>query len=78
MLHDVGILSRSIGGSILIDEEVRFAVSNVPELANLIEGSLSEVGRSSIERVRECYIGWGVLIWIRDNWEAHPRCSVLE
>jgi hypothetical protein len=77
VLHDVGILSRSIGGSALIDEEVRFAVTNVPELADLIDAGLSEVGRSSVERVRDCYKLRDSLIWIRNNWEAIKDAGFL-
>jgi hypothetical protein len=62
------IVSRSISGIALADEEIRFAISNVPNLVQLIDVGTTAVGVSARERIWELGMLEEALDWCRKNW----------
>jgi hypothetical protein len=63
-----GILSQSLAGSALVDEEVRFAVSCLPNLSSTLKLGVTDVGVSARQRLWELGGLESALHWCRDNW----------
>lgn len=67
-LLEARILRKSLRGLVLVDEDVRFALQNVPDLSAVIDEGVTEVGRSSRDRLWDLGKLHTALEWCAQNW----------
>jgi hypothetical protein len=63
-----GILGKSLGGNVLRDDEIRFAVNSVADLDLVIEEGLTKVGIASQMRVWNLGVLRTAIEWCNENW----------